>query len=493
MTIIESIQYYLPELMQAMEETLIMMSISIFAAVLIGLPLGILLFISRENNNQGTILYQILNLLITVIRSFPYLLFVVAMIPVTRFLLGSSFGPIPASIPLSIVSIVIYARLVEQVLLDVPEDVGLLARSLGVSTYQYVKEFLLVEARSGLILSLTTTIVSMVSYSTVMGIVGGGGIGDFAIRYGYQRYEYGVMYFSILVMIVAVFSIQLIGNGLAKKLIKESRSRNEKGIFFGLVLAVMFLGACGTGNESQSEDKVIKVASQTTPMTDVVKVAADAVEDGWKIELVQVNDNIQYNELLNNKEVDANFAQHEPYMQRYNEEKSADLVALDKIYNAKVGFYSKEYTKIEDIPEGTKVALPNDVSNEGRALAILAEQGLIELKDGVGVNGTIKDITANPKNFEWLSVDLLNLAEAYNEPNVSLVYNYPTYIAKIGLKPDDALFLEKTIDDRFAISLVARKDNQDSEKINVLRKAMTSDKVKEFLENEHSDTLIPAF
>lgn len=221
MTIIESIQYYLPELMQAMEETLIMMSISIFAAVLIGLPLGILLFISRENNNQGTILYQILNLLITVIRSFPYLLFVVAMIPVTRFLLGSSFGPIPASIPLSIVSIVIYARLVEQVLLDVPEDVGLLARSLGVSTYQYVKEFLLVEARSGLILSLTTTIVSMVSYSTVMGIVGGGGIGDFAICYGYQRYEYGVMYFSILVMIVAVFSIQLIGNGLAKKVDKR--------------------------------------------------------------------------------------------------------------------------------------------------------------------------------------------------------------------------------------------------------------------------------
>ncbi len=221
MTIIESIQYYLPELMQAMEETLIMMSISIFAAVLIGLPLGILLFISRENNNQGTILYQILNLLITVIRSFPYLLFVVAMIPVTRFLLGSSFGPIPASIPLSIVSIVIYARLVEQVLLDVPEDVGLLARSLGVFTYQYVKEFLLVESRSGLILSLTTTIVSMVSYSTVMGIVGGGGIGDFAIRYGYQRYEYGVMYFAILVMIVAVFSIQLIGNGLAKKVDKR--------------------------------------------------------------------------------------------------------------------------------------------------------------------------------------------------------------------------------------------------------------------------------
>lgn len=184
MTLSESILYYSPELVQALKETLIMMVISISAAILIGLPVGILLFISRESGGRNTFLYQVLNLLITIVRSFPYLLFVVAMIPVTRFLLGSSFGPIPASIPLSIVAIVVYARLVEQVLLDVPEDVGLLARSLGVSTYQYVKEFLLVEARSGLILSLTTTIISMVSYSTVMGIVGGGGIGDFAIRYG---------------------------------------------------------------------------------------------------------------------------------------------------------------------------------------------------------------------------------------------------------------------------------------------------------------------
>ncbi|MBN2902663.1 MAG: hypothetical protein JTJ09_03690 [Enterococcus sp.] len=268
----------------------------------------------------------------------------------------------------------------------------------------------------------------------------------------------------------------------------------KKGFVLGLsVLALGVLGACGTGSDEASEEKIIKVASQTTPMTDVVKVAAEAVEDGWEIQLVQVNDNIQYNELLNNDEVDANFAQHEPYMQMYNEEKDASLVALDKIYNAKVGFYSKEYTDINDIPEGTKVALPNDVSNEGRALAILAEEGLITLKDGVGVNGTLKDVTENPKNFEWLSVDLLNLAEAYDEPNVSLVYNYPTYIAKIGLKPADALFLEKTIDDRFAISLVAREDNQDSEKIAVLRRAMTSDKVREFLENDHSDTLLPAF
>ena len=99
----------------------------------------------------------------------------------------------------------------------------------------------------------------------------------------------------------------------------------------------------------------------------------------------------------------------------------------------------------------------------------------------------------NPKDLEFLSIDLLNLAEAYDEKDVALVYNYPTYIAKIGLKPTDALFLEKNIDERFAIQLVAREDNKDSEKIKALKKAMTSKEVKDFLEKDHSDTLTPAF
>lgn len=267
----------------------------------------------------------------------------------------------------------------------------------------------------------------------------------------------------------------------------------------GLLGLSLALVACGSQNNDakateKKQDKVIKVASQTTPMTDVVEVAAkEAKKEGWTIELVQVNDNIQYNELLKNKEVDANFAQHEPFMAKFNEEKNANLVLIQKIYNAKVGFYSKDYQSIEEIPNGMKVAIPNDVSNEGRALAILEEEGLIELKEGVGFQGTLKDIVKNDKELEFLSVDLLNLAEAYNEKNVALVYNYPTYIAKIGLKPSDALFLEKNVDERFAISLVAREDNQDSEKIKVLKKAMTSQAVKEFLEQEHSETLVPAF
>ena len=199
-----------------------MMSISMVICLLIGLPLGLSLFLTNPKMKGHHLwLYWLLNFLVTVVRSFPYLLFVIALIPVTRSVLGKAFGPVPSSVPLSIVAIAIFARLVEQVLLDVPKEIGALANSLGTSRLQYVWYFLLVEARSGLVLAYTTTTVSMVSYSTVMGVIGGGGIGDFAVRVGYQRYEYGMMYVAIVIMIALVFILQIFGNFIAQTLDKR--------------------------------------------------------------------------------------------------------------------------------------------------------------------------------------------------------------------------------------------------------------------------------
>ena len=257
--------------------------------------------------------------------------------------------------------------------------------------------------------------------------------------------------------------------------------------------------ACGAGGSTgdgadSADDTVIKVASHLPPMTDVVTTAADAAaEEGYTIELVQVNDNVQYNRVLADGEVDANFAQHEPYMQDFNEAHDANLVLLDAVYDAKVGYYSKAYDDIEQLPEGAQVAIPNDVTNEGRALAILHEHGLITLPEDAGFEGRIGDIVDNPLDLEFVQVDLLNLASAYDEDGIAMVYNYPTYISKVGLTPADAILLEETVDQRFAISLVAREDNQDSEKIEVLRRAMTSDTVRTFLEDEHNETLLPSF
>ncbi|MGV1139409.1 methionine ABC transporter permease [Enterococcus hirae] len=218
----QSMMEYWPALLTSLEETGIMMAISMGVCVVGGLQLGLGLFLTNPKvRGHYPWIYWTLNFLVTVIRSFPYLLFVIALIPVTRAVLGKAFGPIPASVPLSIIAITIFARLVEQVLLDVSDETYALANSLGTTRFQYIWHFLLVEARSGLVLAYTTTTVSMVSYSTVMGVIGGGGIGDFAVRVGYQRYEYGVMYVAIVIMIVLVFILQMLGNFVAQTLDKR--------------------------------------------------------------------------------------------------------------------------------------------------------------------------------------------------------------------------------------------------------------------------------
>lgn len=229
------------------------------------------------------------------------------------------------------------------------------------------------------------------------------------------------------------------------------------------------------------EDVVIQVASHLPPMTDVVEIAGDVIADGYSVELVEVSDNIQYNEALLNDEVDASFAQHEPFMEMFNAERDGDLVAIQPIYNAIVGFYSPTYDSIDDIEEGAEVAIPSDPANEARALMILADYELITLTEGVGFEATVDDVEENPYNFTFTNVDLLNLSAAYQD-GVELVFNYPTYIESVGLTPADAVFLEEDDDFTFAIQLVTRENSQDSDAIQALHDAFTSQEVYNFLE-----------
>jgi D-methionine transport system permease protein len=219
----ESIVKYQHEIWKAIGETFVMVGISITAAVLIGLPLGTLLYLFRRGQRyQNRPLFTILGSLVNIIRSFPFLLLVVFMIPFTRMIVGTSIGTLAATVPLSVIAIAYYARLVEQALLDVPKGVVEAASSMGASTVQLVVKFLYVEARSSLVLGLTTATISFISYSTVMGIVGGGGVGDFAIRYGYQRFETEIMVFTIIIMIILVQMIQFTGSRLSRWLDRRS-------------------------------------------------------------------------------------------------------------------------------------------------------------------------------------------------------------------------------------------------------------------------------
>lgn len=204
---------------EALLETGYMVIVAIIAAVLVGLPLGTLIYLTRTGGPlENRLVWGLADLYVTIVRSFPFLLFVVFMIPVTRLVFGTTFGTTAASFPLAFVAVAIYARLVEQILLEIPPGILTSARSMGASVWQTVTRFLYVESRSGLVYALTSATISFVSYSTVLGVVGGGGVGDFALRYGYQEYQFALMYVTIVLIIACVLVVQVTGHLVSRAL-----------------------------------------------------------------------------------------------------------------------------------------------------------------------------------------------------------------------------------------------------------------------------------
>jgi D-methionine transport system permease protein len=213
----------LPQIAKALGQTFIMMGCTLAISSLLGIPLGTYLYLIRPTSiMEKKRLYLVLDLMVNIVRSFPFLVLLVALIPFTRLIVGTSLGTAAVIVPLTISAIPDFARLTEQVLLDVNHGVIEMAEAAGANTFQIIWKVLYKEARSGLVSSATMISVSFFSYSTVAGIVGGGGIGDFAIKYGYYRYQPKIMIFTVIVIIVIVQIIQTVGRMAARKLDKRN-------------------------------------------------------------------------------------------------------------------------------------------------------------------------------------------------------------------------------------------------------------------------------
>ena len=209
-----------PELLNdfgiAFLETAWMLTISVTFAVLIGIPLGIGLFVTSEGMFwQNLLLQNISGTIINIVRSIPFVILLVVLLPLTSFLLGDSMGPTAASVSLTVAGIPFYARLVENSLREIDKGVIEAAESVGASPWLIIRKVLLPEAKSGLISGLTVTIISLLSYSAMAGMIGGGGIGDLAIRFGYYRYQNEVMVITVVLLIFLVQFIQFIGDRAA--------------------------------------------------------------------------------------------------------------------------------------------------------------------------------------------------------------------------------------------------------------------------------------
>lgn len=211
-------QVTLDQFLQAGWETFVMVGVSLVIGTILGSIIGILLVLTRPNGiEESPIFYKALNTVVNIVRSLPFIILMVAIIPFTRMVVGTSIGTSAAIVPLIIYISPFIGRLVESSLLEVDHGIVEAANSMGATTLQIIWKFLLPEARGSLILNFTTATIGLVGATAMAGAVGGGGIGDLALNYGYQRFDSVAMFYTVVLLVVIVQAIQSLGNFLAKR------------------------------------------------------------------------------------------------------------------------------------------------------------------------------------------------------------------------------------------------------------------------------------
>ena len=263
-------------------------------------------------------------------------------------------------------------------------------------------------------------------------------------------------------------------------------------LFAGIVafaLAALALTGCSSSNNSNSDDKKITIAAVPTPHAPILE------KEGYTLEVKEFTDYVQPNDVTENGDVDANYFQHGPYLDNFNQEKGTHLVSVTAIHFEPMGIYSKSISDLKELKDGAKVAVPNDATNEARALLLLQQEGLITLKDGVGVTATVNDIVSNPKNLTFNELEAANVPNAVDDVDIAIING--NYAIAAGFKVNtDALAVESADSEAaktYANLLVVKDGNQDSDKIKALAEALNSDEVRDYINNTYEGAVVPVF
>jgi D-methionine transport system substrate-binding protein len=249
-----------------------------------------------------------------------------------------------------------------------------------------------------------------------------------------------------------------------------------------------------TSTTAVTEVIKLKVGVSPVPHGEILKFVKDnlAAQAGLDIEIVEFSDYVQPNLALKDGQLAANYFQHVPYMEDFGKEHNIDLVAVAKVHIEPLGIYSKKVKSLADVPDNAVVAIPNDATNSGRALRLLAANGLITLKDSAGIGATIQDISANPKQLQIKELEAAQLPRSLDDTTLSVING--NYAIGIGLNPSkDALVLEKGEDNPYANILTVLKGHENDAGIQTLAKLLTSPEVKKFIEEKYQGSVLPAF
>ena len=263
------------------------------------------------------------------------------------------------------------------------------------------------------------------------------------------------------------------------------------------VLVVGALTGCGSSksesSEKKTDDKKITVAASATPHAEILEEAKTLLKDkGYELEVKVFDDYVQPNNVVESGEFDANYFQHVPYLEQFNEEKGTHLVVAGKIHYEPFGIYPGTKKDLKDIAKGDKIAVPNDTTNEARALLLLQDNGIIKLKDGAGIKATVNDIEENPNNIEIVELEAAQVPRVVNEVAYVVLNGNYALEANYTVKKD-ALAYEKSDPEaaKTYVNVIAVKEgNENSEKIKALVDVLKSDSIKKFINEKYDGAVI---
>lgn len=256
-----------------------------------------------------------------------------------------------------------------------------------------------------------------------------------------------------------------------------------------VVLSLTVFVACDTTNEDES---LIRIGVSPVPHREIIEfIEEDLKEEGITLEIVEFTDYIKPNISLDDNEIDANFFQHEPYLNDFKEEKDLDLISIGGVHLEPMGLYSSKFDSIEELEDGSEIAIPNDSTNGGRALLLLEQSGLITLKDSSDLLATESDIAENPKNLKFIALDAAQLPRVVDDIEGAVING--NYAIESGLIPtEDAILLEDE-DSPYTNIVAIRNGEEEQERFVKLMELLQSDKVREFIEEEYEGGVIPGF
>ncbi len=269
-------------------------------------------------------------------------------------------------------------------------------------------------------------------------------------------------------------------------------------VLVALGLVTVMAAGCsssGGGSASGSDDKTIVVGASPTPHAEILKAAENVLkEKGYTLEIKEFTDYVQPNMTLENKELDANYFQHKPYLDDFNQKNNTKLVSAGAIHYEPLGLYAGKTKALADLKDGATIAVPNDTTNEARALLLLETNGLIKLNPDAGLAATPKDITENPKNLNIQELEAAQLGRSLQDVDMAVING--NYALQADLKVSDALAKEEkdsVAAQTYANVVAVREGDENSDKTKALMEALKSDDVKKFIEDTYQGSVVSIF